>query len=120
MSAMLLLKNGAVIDGTGSPQRRADVLISGERIVEIGEFETPSAFRGIDCTGLIVAPGFIDGHSHSVQGVTTEVVGNCDFQRIRVRPIAANRSGMPTESSAAPASGAGTQPVGTLALFGYE
>ena len=44
MSVMLLLKNGAVIDGTGSPQRRADVLISGERIFEIGEFETPSHF----------------------------------------------------------------------------
>lgn len=88
---MLLLRNGNVIDGTGGPPRRADLLISGERIAEIGLFDPPPAARVIDCAGLAVAPGFIDSHSHSdlqvlegrtekaVQGVTTEVVGNCGF-----------------------------------------
>src|SRR4029077_18979964 len=86
-SSMLLLKNGALIDGTGSPERSGDVLISGERIAEVGTINPPAACRVIDCTGLTVAPGFIDGHCHSdiqvlenrpekvAQGVTAEVVG---------------------------------------------
>jgi dihydroorotase/N-acyl-D-amino-acid deacylase len=91
MSPMLLLKNGTLIDGTGSPARPGDVLISGERIAEVGTIGPPAECSVIDCTGLIIAPGFIDGHSHSdiqvlenrpekaAQGVTAEVVGNCGF-----------------------------------------
>src|SRR5436190_23217518 len=91
MSPLLLLKNGALIDGSGNPERRSDVLISGERIAEVGRIHPPPACRVMDCTGLTVAPGFIDGHSHSdiqvlenrpekvLQGVTAAVVGNCGF-----------------------------------------
>jgi N-acyl-D-amino-acid deacylase len=91
MNSMLLLTNGTLIDGTGSPERAGDVLISGEKIAEVGVIEPPPTCRIIDCTGLTVAPGFIDGHSHSdiqvlenrpekiSQGVTGEVVGNCGF-----------------------------------------
>ena len=69
----------------------ADVLIRGSQIAEMGRFEIPPSARVIDCEGLAVAPGFIDAHSHSdlqviegrpektLQGVTTEVVGNCGF-----------------------------------------
>jgi hypothetical protein len=75
----------------GAPLAPGDLLIGGDRILEIGHFAMPSQIPTIDCTGLIVAPGFIDGHSHSdlqvlenrpekiAQGVTTEVVGNCGF-----------------------------------------
>lgn len=85
------LRNGILIDGTGAPAVRGDVLIAGERIAEIGHFAPPAEAEIIDCTGLAVAPGFIDAHSHSDlqtlenrpekarQGVTTEVVGNCGF-----------------------------------------
>jgi N-acyl-D-amino-acid deacylase len=85
----LAIRNGWVVDGTGQPRRRADVGIDGDRIVGIGS--VPAAAREIDATGLVVAPGFIDPHSHTDwtlhanrdahstirQGVTTEVVGNC-------------------------------------------
>ena len=87
---MLVLRNGAVLDGSGGKPADADVLIDGKRIAEVGRvdaYEVPS----LDCAGLTIAPGFIDGHSHSdlqvlenrpekaLQGVTTEVVGNCGF-----------------------------------------
>jgi N-acyl-D-aspartate/D-glutamate deacylase len=87
----LLLANGTIIDGAGSPPRSGDVLIRGDRIAEVGRFEPPADARRMDCSGLSVAPGFIDGHSHSDlqvlegrrdklrQGVTAEVVGNCGF-----------------------------------------
>lgn len=87
----ILLRNGIVVDGTGREGFRADVLIIGEGIAEVGRFEAPAAAEVIDCTGLVVSPGFIDAHSHSDlqvlerhlekvrQGVTTEVVGNCGF-----------------------------------------
>src|SRR5215471_6444709 len=82
---------GTIIDGTGMPPRRGDLLISGQTIAETGSFETPTDARVIPCDGLAVAPGFIDSHSHSdlqvlenrrekvAQGVTAEVVGNCGF-----------------------------------------
>ncbi len=89
-----LLTGGEVIDGTGSPAHRADVGISGDRIVFIGDAQQ-AHLRGmqtINCAGLIVAPGFIDPHTHAdsylnkpdrknnlnyiMQGVTTVVVGN--------------------------------------------
>src|SRR4029453_398512 len=78
-----------VVDGTGRAPFVADVGISGDRIVSIGE--TPAAAVELDAAGLDVPPGFVDVHSHSDytllvdpravsalhQGVTTEIVGNC-------------------------------------------
>lgn len=87
----LLLRGGMVVDGTGREPYRADVLLKGDRIAEIGAPGLPPGTPGVDCTGMVVAPGFIDAHSHSdlqavegrrekiVQGVTSEVVGNCGF-----------------------------------------
>ncbi|MDD9924216.1 MAG: amidohydrolase family protein, partial [Rhodospirillaceae bacterium] len=89
----ILIKNGTVIDGTGAPERLADVAIREGRIAAVEENYSGSAERVIDAHGRIVAPGFIDIHTHSDftlplnpkaeckirQGVTTEVVGNCGF-----------------------------------------
>jgi N-acyl-D-amino-acid deacylase len=89
----ILIKGGEVIDGTGAPGRMADVAIRDGRIAAIEENRTDSAERIIEAQGRIVAPGFIDIHTHSDftlplnvkaeckirQGVTTEVVGNCGF-----------------------------------------
>ena len=85
----LLIKNGRVVDGTGNPWFMADVAVRGERIVAVGKLAGAKATREIDAAGLVVAPGFIDMHSHSDlvlledghaqskirQGVTTEVLG---------------------------------------------
>ncbi len=88
---MLLLENGTLIDGTGAPRTPGSVLADQGRIVAVGRFEPPTDCERVDCTGLVIAPGFIDLHSHSdlqvltgervksQQGVTTEVVGNCGF-----------------------------------------
>jgi N-acyl-D-amino-acid deacylase len=87
--AGLLIRNGTVIDGTGGPERIADVRIAGDTIVEVGPSLAPRGEREIDASGLIVSPGFIDTHSHADrgledmpdtasqvrQGITTTVVG---------------------------------------------
>lgn len=100
MAWSLLIKDGTVIDGTGSAGRQADVAIDGDRIAVIGPGLEGEAARVIDATGLVVAPGFIDIHSHSDffyhqcpsaesklrQGVTTEVVGMCSFSPAPVDP----------------------------------
>jgi N-acyl-D-amino-acid deacylase len=94
----LVIENGAVLDGTGSLPRRADVGIIGERIAALDAGRGAPAFRRIDASGLTVAPGFIDPHSHTDQsvhsnrdahstirqGVTTEVVGNCGMSNAPV------------------------------------
>jgi N-acyl-D-aspartate/D-glutamate deacylase len=85
----LLIRNGRIVDGTGNPWFHGDVAIRGERIVAVGRVPAGTAKREIDARGLVVAPGFIDMHSHSDfllledglaqskirQGVTTEVLG---------------------------------------------
>ncbi|MEM2875426.1 MAG: D-aminoacylase [Candidatus Bathyarchaeia archaeon] len=87
----LLIKNGRVVDGTGNPWFKADVAVRTGKVVKIGKLDTSRAAKVIDARGFIVAPGFIDVHSHSDftilsnptaeskvrQGVTTEVNGNC-------------------------------------------
>jgi N-acyl-D-amino-acid deacylase len=91
----ILIAGGTVADGTGSKARVADILIEEETIVavEAANVISSDGRRIIDATGLTVAPGFIDVHSHSdssplhkpgdtwkiMQGVTTEIVGNCGF-----------------------------------------
>jgi N-acyl-D-amino-acid deacylase len=87
----LLIAGGRVCDGTGAPARRADVGVRGDRIAAIGDLAGAQASRTVDAAGRLVAPGFIDIHSHSDesvlleprllstlhQGVTTVVAGNC-------------------------------------------
>lgn len=87
----LKIVGGNIIEGTGASERRADVGLVGDRIVELGDLSAVPARREIDASGMIVCPGFIDVHSHSdtylliepsapskvFQGITTEIVGNC-------------------------------------------
>jgi N-acyl-D-aspartate/D-glutamate deacylase len=85
----LIIRGGHVVDGTGNPWYLADVAVEGDRIAAVGRLPAGAGKREIDATGLVVAPGFIDMHSHSDwvlledgdaqskvrQGVTTEVLG---------------------------------------------
>ena len=87
----VLIRGGDVIDGGGGPRVRADVAVTGDRIVAVGESARIAAGAEIDASGLVVAPGFIDAHTHDdrlvlsspdmtpkiSQGVTTVVAGNC-------------------------------------------
>ncbi len=87
----VVIKNGRIADGTGNPWFLADVGIKDGKIGRIGSLDGEPAGEIIDANGFVVAPGFIDMHCHSdavvfarprdqgkiLQGVTTEVVGNC-------------------------------------------
>ncbi len=90
----LLIRGGTVLDGSGGPAARADVAIAGSSIVAVGpEASASPARRVLEADGLVIAPGFIDMHSHAdftlpsypgalnslSQGVTTEVIGNCGY-----------------------------------------
>ena len=61
----LIIANGEVVDGTGSPRFRADIGLSGDRIIAIAPRIEASTARRIDAAGRVVTPGFIDLHSHS-------------------------------------------------------
>ncbi len=96
----LVIRDGLVIDGTGSARRRADVAIAGGRVAAIGSFRPGEARRTLEAEGRVVAPGFVDPHTHydpqllfdpfatssCYHGVTTVVVGNCGFGMAPTRP----------------------------------
>src|SRR5436305_5264597 len=65
----VLIRNGRVLDGSGNPWLAADIGIRGGHIVDMGRLGNAAAARVIDAKGLTVAPGFIDVHSHSAQGL---------------------------------------------------
>ena len=68
----ILIRNGRVLDGTGSPEFRADVGIRGDEIVALGKLTDATARRVIDASGLYVVPGFIDMHSHADRGFVSD------------------------------------------------
>jgi N-acyl-D-amino-acid deacylase len=70
--ADLALKNGAIVDGSGKPRFTADLAITGNRIAAVDARGAVAASTEIDCSGLVIAPGFIDTHSHSDLRVLTE------------------------------------------------
>lgn len=92
----ILLKKGLIVDGTGKKSYIGDVLVKGNRIEAVAAHDLKFRGRTIDCSGKVIAPGFIDAHSHNdfvmarkdhrkytgpfaAQGITTFVAGNCGF-----------------------------------------
>ena len=98
MSYDLVIKNGTVIDGSGLPRYRADVGVRRGKIATIGRIRE-QASEVLDADGQVVAPGFVDGHTHMdaqifwdplgtsscYHGITTAVMGNCGFSGFLTR-----------------------------------
>jgi N-acyl-D-amino-acid deacylase len=101
-----IVKDGTIVDGTRLPRYRGDIGIKGGRITEIGDLRTSDAKEVLDASGLVVAPGFVDTHTHydaQIQwdpyctgsgwhGVTTVVIGNCGFGFAPVHEDARDRA----------------------------
>src|SRR6266849_6193812 len=99
MAHDLVIRGGLIVDGTGAPGRTGDLAVSGSRIAEVGTVSGRGA-REVDAAGLVIAPGFIDPHTHydaqltwdplascsSWHGITTIVTGNCGFTLAPCRP----------------------------------
>ena len=102
----LHIKGGTVVDGTRAPRRQADIWVKDGKIAQVGGKASGFAKRTIDATGLIVAPGFVDLHTHydaqirwdpyctisGWHGVTSVVLGNCGFGFAPVKPDFRERS----------------------------
>ena len=100
VDADVLLRGGTIYDGSGVEGTVGDVALWGDKIVAVGRFDVGQIGRTIDCTGLVIAPGFIDLHTHSdhvadkpenrpnlnylTQGCTTVVTGNCGGGKLEV------------------------------------
>jgi N-acyl-D-aspartate/D-glutamate deacylase len=96
----LLIRNGMVIDGSRAPRVRADVAIRDGKVARIGRVDPADADEVLDATGLVVAPGFVDLHTHydaqlfwdpyctlsGWHGITSVAIGNCGFGFAPVRP----------------------------------
>ncbi|MDQ3681970.1 MAG: D-aminoacylase [Bacteroidota bacterium] len=99
MSADLLIKNGRIIDGTGNSWFWGDVAVTNDKISYVGKASSITAKKTIDAKGKIIAPGFIDVHTHIegdeiktptadnfiLDGVTTVVTGNCGSSRVDIQ-----------------------------------
>ena len=126
-----MVTGGLVIDGSGGPPHRADVGLRAGRIAvvgDVGEVASVDPGRRIDAVGRVVAPGFVDIHSHSdftllvdptadsalAQGVTTEIVGNCGHG---CAPIGPNED--PRFTSNIYGWGPGVRPIDWRTVGGY-
>ena len=101
-----VIKNGTIVDGTKVPRYQADLGIKDGKVAEIGRLNSSDAKKEIDASGLVVAPGFIDLHTHydaqihwdpyctigSWHGVTTVTIGNCGFGFAPLRPQDVDRA----------------------------
>jgi len=101
-----IIKGGTIVDGTRVPRYRADLGIKNGKIAKIGRLNSSDATKVVDASGLIVAPGFIDLHTHydaqlhwdpycsigSWHGVTSVTIGNCGFGFAPLRPQDADRA----------------------------
>lgn len=108
--ADVIIRNAIVLDGSGSPGVEADVAITGDRITAVGSIEPCSAQSGteIDANGRVLAPGFVDVHTHDdgallrhpgmefklSQGCTSLVIGNCGFSAVPAAPGEKEPSGL--------------------------
>ncbi len=95
----IVFRNATIVDGTGAPRFVGDVAVTGDRISAVGDLGGESAQREVDCAGHVLAPGFIDVHTHDdnallrdnamlpklTQGVTTVVTGNCGISLAPLR-----------------------------------
>ena len=102
----MVIKNGMVVDGTRAPRFRSDVGIKNGRIAKIGRIASHEGAKVVDAEGHIVAPGFIDLHTHydaqifwdpyltisGYHGITSVVIGNCGFGFAPVRPKDSERA----------------------------